>query len=584
MKKYSKILKGSSVVILAAAFIVSGFFVATPQALANSADITKINFTSPAQTVNINSPSGILTTQTQNASSMPEQVSETTTLNLTSTSGTGQFSSSVDTWSPVTTLTMSINSANRNFYYRDPTAGTHTLTVSAEGKTWTVASQNIIVVPLTVNVSHSPSSPIAGQLVRISALATDGYLLANTKIYLDDVNVLTCDFSGEGFSSADCPFETTALSVGTHTYYAITTNSVGNTARDPLVGTKSLTVATPPNSPPVLASIGNKTIDELSTLTFTATASDPEGDSMTFSLNGTVPTGAAITPSGDFSWTPTETQGPGTYTFDVVVTDSNGGTDSETITVTVNEVNVAPTANDQSVTTNEDTATAITLTATDPDLPVNTLTYTIVIPPTNGSLGAIVNGVVTYTLTANLNGSDSFTFQVSDDGGAINSAPATVSITVTAVNDVPSFTKGADQTVDEDAAAQSIAGWATSISAGPADEVGQTLNFIVSNNNNVLFSAQPAIAVDGTLTYTPAANANGLATVTVSLQDNGGTANGGQDTSASQTFTITVTPVNDAPVISSVTITPADPKTNDILTANVTANDVDDDALTYNYQ
>ena len=58
---------------------------------------------------------------------------------------------------------------------------------------------------------------------------------------------------------------------------------------------------------------------------------------------------------------------------------------------------------------------------------------------------------------------------------------------------------------------------------------------------------QPAIAATGTLTYTPAANANGTATVTVRLQDNGGTANGGQDTSAAQTFTITVTAVNDVP-------------------------------------
>ena len=51
----------------------------------------------------------------------------------------------------------------------------------------------------------------------------------------------------------------------------------------------------------------------------------------------------------------------------------------------------------------------------------------------------------------------------------------------------------------------------------------------------------------GTLTYTPAANANGVATVTVRLKDDGGTANGGVDTSGPQTFTITVTAVNDVP-------------------------------------
>jgi hypothetical protein len=60
----------------------------------------------------------------------------------------------------------------------------------------------------------------------------------------------------------------------------------------------------------------------------------------------------------------------------------------------------------------------------------------------------------------------------------------------------------------------------------------------------------PAIDPSGTLTYTPAPNANGAAVVTVYLQDNGGNANDGQDTSAPQTFTITISAVNDAPVSS----------------------------------
>ena len=91
-------------------------------------------------------------------------------------------------------------------------------------------------------------------------------------------------------------------------------------------------------------------------------------------------------------------------------------------------------------------------------------------------------------------------------------------INVTAVNDAPTFTKGADQTVLEDAAAQTVAGWATAISAGPANESGQTLTFSSTNTNNALFSVQPAVAPDGTLTYTPAANAYGSATVTVRLR------------------------------------------------------------------
>ncbi len=70
----------------------------------------------------------------------------------------------------------------------------------------------------------------------------------------------------------------------------------------------------------------------------------------------------------------------------------------------------------------------------------------------------------------------------------------------------------------------------------------------MGNDNNALFSTQPSIAANGTLTFEPAANANGSATVTVSLSDDGGTANGGDDTSAAKTFTITVNAVNDAPL------------------------------------
>jgi hypothetical protein len=84
---------------------------------------------------------------------------------------------------------------------------------------------------------------------------------------------------------------------------------------------------------------------------------------------------------------------------------------------------------------------------------------------------------------------------------------------------------------------------ASAISAGPADEAAQTLSFIVTNTNNALFSVQPAVSPTGTLTFTPS-GLGGTATVSVSLQDNGGTANGGSDTSAVHTFTIIVLSTN----------------------------------------
>src|SRR2546426_3955148 len=83
------------------------------------------------------------------------------------------------------------------------------------------------------------------------------------------------------------------------------------------------------------------------------------------------------------------------------------------------------------------------------------------------------------------------------------SATQTFTITVTAVNDAPSFTKGADQTVLEDAGAQTVNPWATGLSAGPLDEAGQALNFVIdSNSNSGLFSAGPTVSSSGVLSYT----------------------------------------------------------------------------------
>jgi VCBS repeat-containing protein len=212
--------------------------------------------------------------------------------------------------------------------------------------------------------------------------------------------------------------------------------------------------------------------------------------------------------------------------------------------------NTPPVANNDSYSTNEDVALTVAgpgILGNDTDAESNPLTAILVSGASHGSVALNANGSFTYTPNANYNGSDSFTYKA-NDGIDNSNAAAAVSITVNPVNDAPNFTKGADQTVLEDAGAQSATNWATAINAGPADESGQTLTFVVTGNSNPsLFAAGPAISASGTLTYTPAPNANGSSSITLKLTDNGGTANGGVDASAAQTFTITVNPVNHAP-------------------------------------
>ena len=122
------------------------------------------------------------------------------------------------------------------------------------------------------------------------------------------------------------------------------------------------------------------------------------------------------------------------------------------------------------------------------------------------------------------------------------------------INDSPSFTKGADQTVNKNAGAQSVTNWATAISAGPPDEVtaGQTVSFNVSvtgTTGSLAFTSPPAVSPSGTLTYTATNATSGTANVSVTAVDTGlGAPPPNSNTSAAQTFTITVTGVNVAPV------------------------------------
>ena len=171
------------------------------------------------------------------------------------------------------------------------------------------------------------------------------------------------------------------------------------------------------------------------------------------------------------------------------------------------------------------TADNTTLFATQPAVaPDGTLTYT---PAVNA------NGVATVTVTAHDTGGTA-------NGGTDTSAPQTFTITIQSVNDAPSFNAGANQTVVSLLGAQSVAGWATGISPGPADEAGQSVSFLVTVSNPALFSVQPAVAPDGKLTYKPKPLAIGSATVTVHAVDDGGTGNGGQNTSIAKSFTISI--------------------------------------------
>src|SRR5436190_7366246 len=200
------------------------------------------------------------------------------------------------------------------------------------------------------------------------------------------------------------------------------------------------------NSAPVLAAIGNKTVNELATLAFTATATDSDvpANTLTFSLDAGAPAGATIGAStGAFSWTPTEAQGPASTPITVRVTDNGSPvlSGAEAITVTVNEVNSAPVVtNPGNKTTNELANLAFTVTATDSDIPANTITWSLTLgtPAATGATIGSGTGAFSWTPSeAQGPGTYPVTVTATDNGSPAMNGTAAFAITVNEVNSAP---------------------------------------------------------------------------------------------------------------------------------------------------
>ncbi len=301
----------------------------------------------------------------------------------------------------------------------------------------------------------------------------------------------------------------------------------------------------------------------------TLTGRDLDGDPLTFIIckepeHGILTLDSNFKTNGKLIYTPEpHFEGTDNFTFKL----NDGEVDSTPATVSINvRPNLLPVAESHSVTTPEDTPVQIGLTGSDPDS--DPLSYIMVSETSHGSLNGTAPSL-TYTPDKNFNGSDSFSFKVNDN--TEDSTPATVSITVSPVNDPP-VTKSDAVVTREDTPAQTIDVLANDTDI---DNEGRNLYLdrltvtAVTQGKNGSVTINP----DGTLSYNPNANFYGSDEFTYTVRDNKG------DTDTAK-VNVTVNMLNDAPVITSAAVTTA--TAGALYTYDVNASDPDSaDKLTY---
>jgi Tol biopolymer transport system component len=277
----------------------------------------------------------------------------------------------------------------------------------------------------------------------------------------------------------------------------------------------------PVNDAPVATPQAVPAAEDTSTV-ITLGGSDIDGDALTFQVIASPSHGAlAITGNGTLRYTPAqEYSGPDSFTF--VAFDGTVSSSAARVDLNVAAVNDPPLA--MSFTRGAPEDTGITVTLVGSDVEGSPLSYTVVTPPQHGVLeGTPPN--LTYRPATDYSGSDSFTYTVSD--GSTISAPGTVTLQLSPVNDPPAAINGTVAT-DEDAAV------ALTLQGSDVDGPALTFTILTPPSDGQLSGS------GASWMYTPAPNAHGTRSFTFRVSDGGSVTDIGG-------FMITINPVNDPP-------------------------------------
>ena len=351
---------------------------------------------------------------------------------------------------------------------------------------------------------------------------------------------------------------------------------VSDNATVPLFATNSVQVTvTEVNAAPVLTALQDRTVNELTPISFSAVAQDSDLplQTLTFSLDSP-PAGASINPtSGAFAWTPTEAQGPGRYAVVVRITDNGtpARSDTKSFDVIVNEVNAPPSlvtpAGQATQTIPELVGKTIQFTATDSDAPAQLISFSLQNAPSGAVIDA-ATGLFSWTPSEDQGpGPGVYAIRVvaTDNGIPPQSATNTVNLTVTEANTAPTLAGIDNQVIDELTQLRIVA------TARDSDLPAQTLTYSLT-------AAPPGAVIDpatGILTWTPTeAQGPGQFTITVRVAESGATG-----LFATRTFSVTVNEVNVAPAFAAQTVRTVPEMA--AINATIAATDADANTITY---
>ena len=392
--------------------------------------------------------------------------------------------------------------------------GIHDITIQVRDGIGTTASENIEVTVGEVNLAPTLNpigSKSANQLVAFTfaVSALDDDIINGTADTLRFSMTGAPTGASINQNTGVFSWTPTASQTGMHTITFQVADGIGATASEDV----TITVGGS-NENPMLNPIGSQSVNEGATLLFTATATDGDGDSLTFSLVGSPPTGASInSTTGAFSWTPTERQ-DGDSSITVRVSDGNGGTDSKAVTVTVREVNVAPMLDfigQQGV--NRPGTLTFTATASDDDfigVRADALTFSL---ETGFPSGASITsaGAFSWMPAADQTGTHIITVIVTDGAGASDSEAVEVRVTEGGTNTAPVLDPIEPQSVDELDTLE--------FTATASDADGDSLRFSLVGSP----PTGASINLDtGVFSWTPDQSQNGDYSITVQVSDGRG--------------------------------------------------------------